>query len=217
MSKPKINIREREVIRYLGYGKNKPDENIKALIRQCVDEVNTQAQPKSIYRRFELCTEGERLQFAGISVKSESLRRNLKGCREVIMFAATLGNAIDRLLARYLRLDIAKAAVFQAASAEAIESYCNECQRELKSQFLSEGLYLRPRFSPGYGDLSLDIQPDFLRVLNAQRTVGIVLSEGKVMIPEKSVTAIMGVSSTDERCAAEGCEVCENEDCAYRR
>ena len=131
--------------------------------------------------------------------------------------AATLGNGIDRLLSRYTRLQISKAAVFQAVAAAAIEGYCNDCQNELSAKLAGGGLYPRPRFSPGYGDLPLSVQQDFLGVLNASRTVGIVLSPGGVMIPEKSVTAVMGVSRDNTRCHIEGCENCGRTDCAYRR
>lgn len=217
MSEPEFEIRKREVLRYLGYGKNIPDENIGRLIDKCIAEVERQMQPKSVSRRYALKADGEFLEFAGMRVKSRSLERNLKGCTEVLLFAATLGNAVDRLLARYLKLDIAKAAIVQAAAAEAIEAYCNACQLRLKEELAEEGFYLRPRFSPGYGDLSLEIQPEFLEALRTAKTVGILLSEGGVMIPEKSVTAIIGISALNERCAPEGCEVCENKGCAYRR
>ena len=58
----------------------------------------------------------------------------------------------------------------------------------------AEGKNCKPRFSPGYGDLSITIQKDFLQALNADKTVGLSLSEGNLMIPEKSVTAFIGVS-----------------------
>ena len=37
------------------------------------------------------------------------------------------------------------------------------------------------------------------------------------MLPEKSVTAIMGVSEVNTHCRMEGCEACANTTCAYRR
>ena len=93
----------------------------------------------------------------------------------------------------------------------------NKCQKEIEQKALAEGLYVRPRYSPGYGDLSLEYQSDFLQVLEAAKKIGIVLSEGGVMIPEKSVTAVMGLSREQTRCHIDGCESCENKNCAYRR
>ena len=44
----------------------------------------------------------------------------------------------------------------QAAAAAAIEAVCDEENDRLREEIEAEGLYLRPRFSPGYGDLSLE-------------------------------------------------------------
>ena len=105
----------------------------------------------------------------------------------------------------------------QAVGAAAIEDYCNRCQKKIEEQAAAEGFYVRSRYSPGYGDLSLTYQAEFLRVLEATKKIGIVLSEGGVMIPEKSVTAVMGLSREQTKCHIEGCESCRNKNCAYRR
>ena len=111
----------------------------------------------------------------------------------MIFFAATLGNGADMLIARYSKIAVSKAAVMQAVAATVMEEYCDRCQERIKEELQTEGLTLRPRFSPGFGDLSLQIQRDFLNVLNAGKYAGIFLSEGNIMLPEKSVTAFMGV------------------------
>ena len=138
-------------------------------------------------------------------------------CQEVILFAATLGAGVDLLLRRYSRLSMSRAVVLQACAAARIESYCNEINDKLKAEAAEEGLYLRPRFSPGYGDLPLSCQPDFCRVLEAEKTVGITLTESFLMMPSKSVTAVIGVSKIAAGCVKEGCEVCSNKNCLYRR
>ncbi len=74
-----------------------------------------------------------------------------------------------------------------------IEAYCDECCDALAAHFQKQGLYLRPRFSPGYGDLSLDCQPAFLRVLDAEKRIGLTCTASHLMAPSKSVTAIIGL------------------------
>lgn len=211
-------LREREIIRYLGYRKIVPDEQVMTLIHQCMEEVTQIAQPRHVYRRFALThlAPGQ-MQAGGVDLVSNSLERNLKNCNEVIFFAATLGHEVDRLMERYLRLNITKAAVLQSAAAEAVECYCDDCQKQIEADVAKEGLFVRPRFSPGYGDLSLSVQPAFLRALNAQKTIGLFLSEGGVMQPEKSVTALMGLSTIRTVCVTGGCEVCGKTDCSFRR
>ncbi len=213
-----MTINRKEALRYMGIRGEVTDEALNGMIDECISEVSDAAEPRHVLRCFELEITGDNIVRAGgISMPSANLSRNLRGCESVYFMAATLGNGIDRILSRYTRLWISKAAVFQAVAAAAIEGYCNDCQNELSAKLAGSGLYLRPRFSPGYGDLPLSVQQDFLGVLNASRTVGIVLSPGGVMIPEKSVTAVMGVGRDNTRCHIEGCESCSRTDCAYRR
>ena len=211
-------IDRKEALRYMGFGRNTPDERTAAMMEECIREVEHTAQPRHIYRRFDLkVTDDDYIEAAGLRFHSRNLSKNLTGCSKIIFFAATLGNGVDMLMNRYNRLAISKAAVLQAVGAAAIEAYCNQCQKDIEDRLAGEKLYLRPRFSPGYGDLPLTIQPDFLRVIDASKTVGIILSDGGVMLPEKSVTAVMGISSENSRCHIEGCEICGKKDCAYRR
>lgn len=210
-------INKKEMIRYLGYGKTQPDDRVLELIDICAREVEAIAEPRSVSRRFPLVLEGNDIWAGGQHFHSGKLARNLKDCTEVLFFAATLGNGVDRLLNKYLRLQMSKAVIVQAAAAAAIEDYCDACQKAIREKMAEEGLYVRPRYSPGYGDLDLSVQEAFLQTLNAQKTVGIVLTEGNIMLPEKSVTAVMGLSPVPVSCHRAGCEACAKTDCAYRR
>ena len=150
-------------------------------------------------------------------VKSANLKKNLSGCDSVLVMAVTVGAEVDRLLARYGKLSVAKAVVMQAAAAAMVEAYCNELNAGWKKEYLEKGLYLRPRFSPGYGDFPLSVQKQILDGLEAGKRIGITLTEGFLMLPSKSVTAVIGVSRTPAACVIEGCEACGKKDCAFRR
>ena len=70
---------------------------------------------------------------------------------------------------------------------------------ELEEEVRGEGYYVRPRFSPGYGDFSLEVQSAFLEMTDATKLIGITLTDGGIMVPEKSVTAVIGLTKTDKR------------------
>ena len=103
--------------------------------------------------------------------------------------------------------------MLEAVGTERIEALCDAFSGYAAETYGG----LKARFSPGYGDFALEIQREFLDILNASKTVGIVLSDGGVMIPEKSVTAVMGISRTNSRCHIEGCESCTKKNCRFRR
>lgn len=159
----------------------------------------------------------EELDFTVFRTESRSLSRNLKDCEQVILFAATLGTEADSLIRKYSKLQMSKAVTMQAAATAMIESYCDEINTELKETFEKKGLYLRPRFSPGYGDFPLECQRDITAVLETAKRIGIMLTDSLLMTPSKSVTAVMGVSRKPHRCEVRGCELCSKTDCAYRR
>ena len=213
-----LNADPREAARYLGYHGTQPDPAVESLIESCIEDVKEAAVPKSIHERFPVVFSGdETFQVASLHLKSRALQRNLAGCGEVYLFAATLGIAVDTLIKRAALMDTAKGAVMQAAAAAVIEAYCDEENEKLREEAESEGLFLRPRFSPGYGDLSLDCQREFLNLLKAQKNIGLTVTDSGLMVPIKSVTAIIGISRTNSNCHRQGCEACSKIDCAYRR
>ncbi len=229
-----MEINRREIYRYLGIKPNmEPDAATEQLAEECIRELMEKCRPRAYARWFplrvcsapgaeEAADPGEAadspiLDFSCFQVRSRSLAKNLQGCSEVILFAATIGEGADLLARKYGRINVAKAVVMQAAAAAMIEAFCDEENEKLRAEAAEKGLYLRPRFSPGYGDFSLNHQRDFARVLEMQKTVGITLTESLLMLPSKSVTAVIGVSKQDARCVLSGCESCRNAGCTFRR
>lgn len=208
----------KEILRYLGYRGQEADEQVKALIESCVDQLSAAADPRSAYREFPLKLLPDHMIDGGcFQAKSRNLAKNLKDCTSVVVFAATLGLGVDHLLQKYSRLEMSRAVVMQAGAAAMIEDYCNQICTGLRKEYEERGLYLRPRFSPGYGDFPLNCQPALLEGIQAGKRLGIRLTDSFLMMPSKSVTAVMGVGKTPYRCVVEGCEACGKKDCPYRR
>ncbi len=213
-----MEIDRKEVYRYLGYGVKKPDDNILALTEECIHELREAAKPKGIYRAYPLEWEGDgRLSFANMMVDSRSLSKNLSGCDGIAVFAATLGVGVDMLINRYSKTKLSRAVILQAAAAAMIEEYCDSYQQAIEEKMLAEGYYLRPRFSPGYGDFSIEHQKDIASLLVSHREIGLTVTESMMLMPSKSVTAVIGLSSQRENCHKKGCECCGKKDCQFRR
>lgn len=212
-----MDIRTKEAVRYLGYGKTAVDEKTLLMIRESFAVLERISEPKCVYRIFELSEMDDELQICNLRIKSKSLQKNLKGCEQVVLFGATLGTAVDRQIRTYELTDMARAVVMQACATAITEEYCDEIQEQI-AQKLAEGhLYLRPRFSPGYGDFSMLHQREILSMLDASKRIGLAMTEGYMLTPTKSVTALIGVSNTKAPCHRKGCEECTKADCVYRR
>ena len=208
----------KEILRYLGYGRHEAKEQVLVLIEACFRELERAAVPKSIYKEYPLSFYGEEgIDCCAFQTCSKALKKNLKDCQSVLLFGATLGTGVDLLLHRYNRLQMSKAVVLQAAAAAMLEDYCDQMNEELEKKYEEKGLYLRPRFSPGYGDFSLECQPALLGCLEAGKRIGITLTDSLLMAPSKSVTAVIGISRIPGTCGMRSCQDCEKRDCAYRR
>ena len=183
-----LSVNEKEVMRYLGA--KKIDEGLRNIYSECVKDVYEKSYPKAVFKKVDICVKENSVDFGFMMVNSTSLAKNLSGCSEAYAFVATLGIGVDRTFERYNRVSQVKAAVFSAVASSFIESFCDYVNEEL-----SKNLITRPRFSAGYGDFSLEHQKDILMLLEADKRLGICLTESYMMVPVKSVTAIIGIRS----------------------
>lgn len=208
---------EREILRYLGHRGQEIPENVEELIKDCERELEQAATPRAMWKEYPLSIRDHILDMGFLQTRSKSLERNLKDCERVILFAATLGSQVDVLLHRYNMIQMSKAVVMQASSVAMLETFCDEKNQELKDSYEADGWYLRPRFSPGYGDFPLECQREIAPALEMGKRIGINLTDTLLMMPSKSVTAVIGASRLPRNCTVQGCEVCAKRDCAYRR
>ena len=213
-----MDIRTKEAVRYLGYRKCTVDDKTLQVIRESFQELERFADKKSIYRLFELSvTDENKLLIGNAEIHSRNLRANLKDCTNVLLFAATLGVDVDRHIRRMQLVDMARAVVMQACAATLLEEYCDELQDKIAKQLRSKGKYIRPRFSPGYGDFSIHHQKDLLSMLEAPKKIGLAMTESCMLTPTKSVTAVIGISNIEVNCNSNECEQCKKADCIYKK
>jgi hypothetical protein len=213
-----MDVRTREAVRYLGYGGHAADEQTLALLEDSFGELEETAKRRIIYRIFDVVPgEAGSLAIGKMDIVSRNLSKNLKDCREAVLLGATLGIGVDRLLKRYSLTDMSKTVVLQAAAAALLEEYLDQWQRGVGAELEGEGRFLRPRFSPGYGDFDIRHQGMILRMLNADKSIGLTMTDSFMLTPVKSVTAVIGISRKKETCPLAGCETCDKKDCIYRR
>lgn len=212
------SICKKEILRYAGC-KGLGDGLLQSLLEECLEEVLPKLSYKVCYIELPITIKGELCDFGCMQIQSKDLRKNLLGCEKVLLFAATIGVEIDRLILKYRALSPTKAVMMQAIGAERIESLCDLFCEELQTSIQTQDEGLRPRFSPGYGDVSLEIQSEIFQVLNCSKNIGLCLNDSLLMSPSKSVTAFVGIGKKEvdlkQKCNHK-CLICEKTDCMYR-
>ncbi len=213
-----MRVDRKETLRYLGYRGQELDAKTSQMLEEVATELEAASSPKSIYREYDCEVSGTQIKLGGLLINSRNLAVNLKGCERAVLLAATIGRAADLMIRKYSISNMAKAAMVQAAGAAGIESYVDQIEDSIRQEVNNRGYYLRPRFSPGYGDFALDYQRDIFQILECEKRIGLTLTEGNLMMPSKSVTAVIGLTTEEwKSCQMKKCSLCAKTDCEFRQ
>ena len=179
---------KKEILRYSDCKDLSPE--IEKLLNECIEEIKSKLSYKVCYCVFPVKATEKSIDFDAFRVNSEKLSLNLKNCERVIVFGATLGTEIDRLIMKHGKLSPTKALFFQSIGATQIEVLCDNFLEDIKKDLK---VNLKPRFSPGFGDLELTTQKDIFKILDCSKKIGLTLTDSLLMSPTKSVTAFVGI------------------------
>ncbi len=210
-----MELDKQEILRYLSAPHS--NETLDGLIDRAQKEVASAARPKHTYRLVNIQVKEPAVILGSTSFESKSLSQHLAGCEKAFLFACTLGPGVDILIKRFTIMDMPLVPVLQACSAAYIEAYADKAQLELEDYAKENGLYLRPRYSPGYGDFPLASQEFFFSALEIPRKLGVALTENYLMVPFKSITAVVGLSPDPSLCHIHRCMVCQAQNCPFRK
>lgn len=181
-----LEVNLNEIKRYLKV--KEVDSSIRKVLDESFSCVYSEAVPKAVYTQVPIKVGKASVDFGFFKARSQDLADHLRGCDAAFVVAATLGIGVDRVVEKYIKILQTKALVCDAIASALIESFCNKLNKLLitKKEAVS-------RFSPGYGDFDISYQNIILEHLEASKKVGITLTESMMMIPSKSVTAIIGL------------------------
>ena len=210
-----MDIDVKEALRYAGV--KTPDETALRAVQQAAEQTARQTAPRYIYKVFRLkhTEDGVSLPDAGLLLPGNLAKTMLSDCERAALLLCTLGAAFDRLLRTAQARDMAQALYIDACGSSYVEQGCDAAEQEIAARY--PGLYLTDRFSPGYGDLPLHVQPGLLRALDGEKRLGVCAEPSYLLNPMKSVTAVIGLSDRPQPTRIRGCAFCSfKKNCAFR-
>ncbi len=229
-----------EILMYLGHRGQEVTPEVDAQIKKCMADVQRYAVPRLVYSRLPV-KDGAIVGFpaecaaqkpagaetAGDTAEADAasgaglgadIREILLPCREAVLLAVTLGAGMEQEILRREVTDMAEALILDACASVAAENVCDRFEESLRAELAEEGLYLTSRFSPGYGDFPIEYQRELCEVLNTARRIGLTVTDSCIMVPRKSVTAVMGIAEEPQELRKRGCEACSLFlHCTYRK
>ncbi|MGE4214097.1 MAG: vitamin B12 dependent methionine synthase, activation domain protein [Anaerotignaceae bacterium] len=219
MEKILTDINKNEVLKYLGYKGGEIDEDTDKMIIDAMGNVLKTAVPRYTYKVFDIEKDnGIVLKGTMFMPQGDDIAGLLYSCEKCVMMAATLGIEFETMLRKAQIKDMAQAVILDSCGSSAIENICNNLEKMIEEQWANKGWFLTDRFSPGYGDMPIEQQRDFCMVLDTAKKAGINVNAGGMLVPSKSVTAIIGLSKTRQTKRKKGCEYCNNfMNCQFRK
>lgn len=208
------------MLRYLGHNGQVINEGMINLIDECRKEIVHIISPRFTYsyKNIEESPEGIIVKGTSLILKGNDIKKHLENSTECALMAVTLGNEVERKTRQYERINLTKGIILDACATTAVEEVCDMVENEIKEYAEKKNMDITFRYSPGYGDLPLDIQKNFLNVLDAQKKIGLTASENDLMFPRKSVTAIIGIINKNIKVRKRSCEECNNyQNCSFRK
>ncbi len=212
-------INKKEALRYMGCTPDTVDEVLTAQVDKCEKELLDIIRPTYTHKIFllERAENGILLSGTNLLLTGEAVKEHLSGCHSAIVMAVTLSGYADNYIRRAEISDMAQALIADCLCTAAVEQVCDIAEAEITAS-LPESSHTTWRFSPGYGDLPLEIQPNLLRVLNAEKLIGLTINDSLIMLPRKSVTALIGISDKPIENRRRGCAICNMRDtCNFRK
>ena len=169
-----------------------------SLIADCISEVKERLSLKACAERFPVSYENGMVITDFFAESTDKIGKYMHKCQEIKLFAATVGFDVDRLVEKYNSISMLKAYITDAVASTAIEKWCELLCSRFAEREAHKGNVLLPRFSIGYGNTNIGIQKNICDVLKTKEKIGLYLTDSMLMLPQKSVTAIIPVITKTE-------------------
>lgn len=212
------DIDTKETRRYAGLRQSEfPEE----LIEEACMEARLLAQPKGMWTLYDYDDVAHTvLSDEPFTLQGESIAKHLKGCSKVIFLAVTVGDTVEEAVTKHFSEGkYAFSTLLDAAATTAVEQIADSMEKYLQMQMARQGLEMKWRFSPGYGDWDIHQQTGVLALSNGA-DIGISLTESMMLTPRKSITAVIGLYHKVQECRSKGkkhdCSRCAKIDCQFR-
>lgn len=205
-----------EALRYLNI--RTPDAGSLESIRPVAEALEERVQPRYTFACYpvEHNDAGEALIGSGLVLPGEMAKTMLRECSHAVLLLCTLGAEFERMMRETAARDMAAAAMLDACGSAYVEAGCDGAEQAVAARF--PGKFLTDRFSPGYGDLPLSLQPALCAALDSRRRLGVTVTESLLMLPVKTVSAVIGLADKPQPARIRGCGFCSRrESCEYRK
>lgn len=214
------NIDIDETRRYAGIAKV-PDFKIDLLQKVCID-AQILAKPAAAWSIYPYnCMQGLIIAQTHLKLTGNNIVKHLAGASHIAVLAVTIGAAVEEAINHcFSQGQYTEGLLLDAAATTAVEEAADQVNTLINQQARLNGLKSVHRFSPGYGDWDITIQPELLK-LAPGTAINLSTTTSCMLIPRKSITAVIGLLPENNVIANQNiisnCYNCNNLSCFARK
>ena len=186
-----------DALRYMGVPPESHTEELTRTVSEAFRRLEGYITPRCVWGRFHITNFDGGIEIEGAKIFSRNISRLTSRGNDCIILAATLGHETDRQITIAQNKNMLEGLALDACASVRIDSYIDDVMRGEIVTVLREGERMTTRFSPGYGDLSMNVTEDIIAILSATKRIGLSVTRSLMMSPVKSVTAIAGLFVKD--------------------
>jgi cobalamin-dependent methionine synthase I len=168
-------------------------DNDRKLLKNVFSDAGLFFSPKYSYRTVRIEDE----PVLSLLSVSQNLREFLENSIAAFIVICTIGSGFEKLSDNYrLKGDMVSLFFLDRIGSDTVENLAKYSSQKLLIQFYGKGPHyaLGRRYSPGYGDLPLQRQQEIFALFHDKET-DVTLNESGFMVPEKSISYIVGVKN----------------------
>ncbi len=186
-----------EIKKYLGEKKGVTEitPNIENIIEKMTKLGKDIATPIGAYSVMKIEEKKENLiRLEKFTLSGKRISQVLKDSVYVVLLATTIGAKLEEKVEDMEREGkFTEALILDAVGSTISDQAMDFIHANVRAEFQRKGFSLTMRFSPGYGDLPLTVQSELIHYSGGEE-IGIRVTSSHMMIPRKSVSAIIGLN-----------------------
>lgn len=160
-------------------------------LNKIYDIIKQHARFKYTYKYFDINPDLKIIN-TDFYLEGNAIKKHLKDCTQICILACTLGNLIDREISKQSITDISNTVLMDTLANVILEEEKEKLEQIIKKEL--SPLFITSSYSPGYGDFPISFQQNLNTLLNLQKQIGLTVTNLNLLLPRKSITAIIGIS-----------------------
>lgn len=194
------------------------------LLDQACIEAQIISQPKAAWQIYDYNAATSTIMSPEPLILPQTvISKHLANALKVVVIAVTIGSKLEELVSEYFtNNEYTLGLLLDAAGTTAVEIAADQACELIKQEVNKQGYSPLFRFSPGYGQWDIRVQPQILSLAHAD-DIDVTATPSCMLLPRKSITAVIGLTATiptenfNQNIKDSKCHQCQQVNCLARK